>query len=123
MQILAIDSPENSDFEIRWRSLRETLKQNPNFDCFVCFESQGHELAKLIKEELKLSPMVVSFDKTPESLAAVRQGYVTSIIAQRQGLWGELVVRKLNDLMLGKQIADFEDTGTYEINTKNISVF
>ena len=121
--ISAIDAPENPDLDVRWRSLQEVLKQNPNCDCFVCFESQGHEFAKRIKVELNLNPCVVSFDKTAESLQAVKDGHVTAVLAQRQGLWGEMVVRKLNDLMLGKQIADFEDTGTYEINKGNISVF
>ena len=53
----------------------------------------------------------------------IRNDRMVSIIDQRPNLWGELVVRRLNDLMLGKTIPDFDDTGTYEINKKNISVY
>ena len=123
VKVLTIDCPETSDFNIRWRSLKEAIQQQPAFDCFACFGSRGQEFAKLMQEELHISPRIVSFDKTAESLAAVVSGDLTSVIAQRQGLWGEMVVRKLNDLMLGKEIADFEDTGTYEINQQNVAVF
>jgi hypothetical protein len=32
-------------------------------------------------------------------------------------------VRRLYDAMHGKTLKDFEDTGTYEINKRNVAVF
>jgi ABC-type sugar transport system substrate-binding protein len=67
--------------------------------------------------------IIIAFDKSDESLESIRRGHANAIIAQRQGLWGELIVRRLYDTMHGKNLKDFEDTGTYEINKRNISVF
>ena len=67
--------------------------------------------------------IIILFDKTEQSLELVRNGCANAIMAQRQGLWGELVVRRLYEAMHGTALKDFEDTGVYEINKRNISVF
>jgi len=53
----------------------------------------------------------------------IEKGYVDAIVAQRSNIWGELVVTRLNELLLNKSIPHKEDTGTFEINKKNYSIF
>jgi len=49
----------------------------------------------------------------------IEKGYVDAIVAQRSNIWGELIVTRLNELLLNKSIPHKEDTGTFEINKKN----
>lgn len=123
MRIVAIDSPNSPDVEVRWQSISKSLRQHPEIDCFVCVESMGYYFAERIRREIKRDMIIIAFDKSDESLESIRRGHANAIIAQRQGLWGELIVRRLYDTMHGKNLKDFEDTGTYEINKRNISVF
>jgi methyl-accepting chemotaxis protein len=122
MRIIGIDSPNTPDLEGRWQSVSQWLKGRPEIDCFVCVEAQGAELAERIRRQKK-NMIIIAFDKTEQSMELIRNGSVNAIIAQRQGLWGELVVRRLYDAMHGTVLKNFEDTGVYEINKRNISVF
>ena len=123
MRLVAIDSPNTSDLEVRWQSISRSLREHPEINCVACVEAQGSFFAERIRQQAKKDTVVIAFDKTKESLELVRKGYANAIIAQRQGLWGELIVRRLYDAMHGKTLKDFEDTGTYEINRRNLSVF
>jgi methyl-accepting chemotaxis protein len=123
MRIVEINSPNSANLEVRWQSIAASLKRHPEINCFVCVESAGYYFAERIRRELKREMIIIAFDKTEESLESIRKGYTNAIIAQRQGLWGELIVRRLYDAMHGKELKDFEDTGTYEINKRNLSVF
>jgi methyl-accepting chemotaxis protein len=121
--IIALDSPDTADVDVRWESLKKTISEHKDFDCYVCVEAQGYIYAKKIIDELKLQPLTLTFDKTDDSLEFIRQGFLNMIIAQRQGLWGELAVRRLYEALADIRMNDFEDTGTYEINSRNIGVF
>ncbi|MDA3899501.1 MAG: hypothetical protein PF637_03165 [Spirochaetes bacterium] len=75
-------------------------------------------------ESGRKNTVTISFDKTDESLDCIKKGYLTAAVAQRQGLWGELIIRRLYEALDSpKEISEFEDTGTYEINTRNVSTF
>jgi methyl-accepting chemotaxis protein len=89
----------------------------------VYIDSQGHYFSERIHKELKKDIVIIIFDKTKQSLETIRNGYANAIIAQRQGVWGEIIVRRLYDVMHGKTLTDIEDTGTYEINKRNLSIF
>jgi methyl-accepting chemotaxis protein len=122
MRVVGIDSPSSSDLEARWQSISRWLREHPEINCFVCVESMGSYFAEKIRRQKK-DMIVVLFDKTEQSLELIRSGSANAIMAQRQGLWGELVVRRLYEAMHGKALKDFEDTGVYEINKRNLSVF
>jgi ABC-type sugar transport system substrate-binding protein len=117
------DIPQTTDIDIRWKSIKEKLLKHPDINCYVCFDSQGYEFTKRIRDELKKNIFSVIVDKLDSSVDQVAKGYITAVLAQRQGLWGELVVRRLYEVTQGKELKDFEDTGTYEINKRNVSVF
>ncbi|NLU32520.1 MAG: substrate-binding domain-containing protein [Clostridiaceae bacterium] len=113
---------KSGDQEGRWKEFKDAIRDKREFDCFVCLDSVGSFFARKLKEELGMTPLCVVFDKTEDSRAALENGN-TYVVAQRQRLWGELVVRRLNELCSGKTIEDREDTGTYEINKSNMNVF
>jgi methyl-accepting chemotaxis protein len=122
MRIVGIDSPNTSDLDARWQSIGKWLRDHPDINCFLCVEALGANFAERVRRHRK-DMIIIAFDKTEQSLGLIRNGYANAILAQRQGLWGELVVRRLYDALHGKTLKDFEDTGVYEINKRNISVF
>lgn len=113
---------ESSGINERWQEIKKAIQYDPKFDCFVCLDSVGSFMVRKMKEELGMTPLSVVFDKTDDSRIPLETGN-TYVLAQRQRLWGELVVRRLNEVCNGKTIQDKEDTGTYEINRNNMSVF
>jgi ABC-type sugar transport system substrate-binding protein len=123
MRIVAVDSPDSPDLEIRWKAIRTLLEKYTEINCFVYVEAQGYYFAKRIRETIKRNIIIIAFDKTDQSLESIMKGEINAVLAQRQGIWGELIIHRLHDHIHGKPLKDFEDTGTYEINKRNVSVF
>jgi len=123
IKLLDVHAPGTSDPEVRWKTLKQLIENTKDIDCFFCVDFYGYRLAERIKKELGLSIITITFDKTEDAMRLIKAGQLTAILAQRQGLWGELVVRRLNEILMSKSIAPFEDTGTYVINSKNVSIF
>lgn len=123
IKLLDIEATGIVDNDGRWKAIKQILQKHGSFDCFVAFDSGGWNFVPRVKSELGISPKAVIFDKSKPAVELLKKGELTAVVAQRPGLWGELVVRRLNDLMLGNKIPELEDTGTYEINKKNVSVF
>jgi methyl-accepting chemotaxis protein len=57
-----------------------------------------------------------------EAKRMLKSGKLTAVIIQRPKIWGELAIKRLNNLTMGKEVPAFEDAGTFEINMKNFSV-
>nr|WP_242856070.1 substrate-binding domain-containing protein [Ruminiclostridium josui] len=102
-------------------ALEEVLAQNENIDCIVYVDFQGAEVLEKLVQRVNVSAKIVGFDNSEESLRLLKSGKAHSIVVQRQKIWGELAIRRLNDLTLGRQVPEFEDAGTYEINKRNFS--
>lgn len=122
VKVLSFEATEQPNVENRWQSLKKTIQENSDFNCFVCMDAMGSFFARRMKEDLGISPLCVVFDKTKESKEPMEDGYLC-VLAQRPRLWGELSVRRLHEACSGKTIPDYEDTGTYEINKNNMDVF
>jgi methyl-accepting chemotaxis protein len=122
LEFFGMEQTNHSAGDERWQEVKEILKKARPFDCFICMDSFGSYIAMKMKEELGIEPICVVFDKTEHSVKPLMDGY-TTVLAQRPRLWGELSVRRLNELCNGKTIKEKEDTGTYEINKGNMNVF
>jgi len=101
--------------------LKQLLKDNSDLDCIVYVDYQGGETLEKLTNQVKVNAKIIGFDKNDESVRMLRSGKLNSVIIQRQKIWGELAIKRLNDLTLGKKVPEFEDAGTFEINKKNIS--
>ncbi|UZQ84597.1 substrate-binding domain-containing protein [Thermoclostridium stercorarium] len=122
IELVEICETDEKDGERRWQAVKAFIQKIRNFDCFICMDASGSYIAGKIREELGITPVCVVFDKTEYSEKPVRDGY-TTVLAQRPRLWGELCVRRLNELCNGKTIKEKEDTGIYEINRNNVNIF
>lgn len=122
IEVIDIIPVEQTDSELKWQIVKNFIQKTSGFDCFVSLDASGSYYVRKMNEEMGITPICVVFDKTEDSVKPLKNGS-TSVLAQRPRLWGELSVRRLNELCNGKSIMDKEDTGTYEINKSNMSVF
>ncbi|NLX64314.1 MAG: substrate-binding domain-containing protein [Clostridiaceae bacterium] len=122
IKVLSFEVTDQPNVEERWNSIKKTIQSYPDFNCFVCMDAMGSYFARRMKEDLGITPLCVVFDKTEDSRKPMEDGYL-HVLAQRPRLWGELSIRRLHEACSGKNIPAYEDTGTYEINKSNMSIF
>ena len=109
--------PERAD------ALVELLAEHPNVDCIVYMDYQGSQIIEQVIQRTSFSGKIIGFDKTDGAMKMLKSGVITSVIVQRPKIWGELAVKRLNDLIQGKEVPAFEDAGTFEINQKNAALY
>lgn len=100
------------------------LRQEPDIDLFFAtnFGWGMHYASYLEKHPGRFKLVVVDFAKETENY--IRKGVIDCAVAQRQALWGSIPMEILADSFEGKRgKQSFQDTGTYEINIRNIDIF
>lgn len=123
IKLLEIEGSGISDVGGRWKGMKSVLQKYPGLDCLVILDCDGPLYVNKIRSELGFKSKIIVFDKTKEAIDLIKKGEIYAAIAQRPKQWGELSVKRLNELMLGRQIPSYEDTGTFEINRNNVSTF
>ncbi|MFA5570542.1 MAG: substrate-binding domain-containing protein [Sphaerochaetaceae bacterium] len=102
------------------------IQAYPDFDVFTSIDATGGPAAVAIWKSLgwtKDDHKIITFDDMEENVQGVRDGQVTSIVSQKQWLWGELIIKTLDDILDGKTVADSTDTGTVEITIANVDTY
>ena len=66
---------------------------------------------------------IVTFDDMPENLEGIRAGIVNSVVSQKQWTWGPLIIDRLLDILAGRPVPDYTDTGTVEITSANVDTY
>ncbi len=102
------------------------IQANPDFDVFTSIDATGGPVAVSIwraKGWTTKNHKIITFDDMPENLAGVKEGRVTSVITQRQWTWGPKIVSVLQDVIAGKGVVNYDDTGTIEITAKNVDTY
>ncbi len=66
---------------------------------------------------------VLTVDFTPAIADLIRSGDIKAAIAQRAFSWGSMSLEFLMDIFQGKSVINYTDTGTYEVNSNNISIY
>ncbi len=119
IQIVGFET--NNENSIRADCLKKLIAENKDADCIVYVDYQGGSVLEKITKDIDLKAKIVGFDKNDEAVRMIKSGKMHSVIIQRPRLWGELAVKRLNDLCQGKKVPEFEDAGTFELNKRNIS--
>jgi len=115
-----IGEPSNEEAE---RIISNMLKVYPNVN-LVYSTNVGWGLAYakyLEKHHSKFK--IITIDFTKEIAKHMKNGNIEVAIAQRPFAWGTTTLELLADVFEGKKINDYKDTGTYEVNKKNIKIF
>ena len=66
---------------------------------------------------------VLCVDFGPEIADLIKSGNIKAAISQRNFSWGTTALELLEDVFQGKQVIKYTDTGTYEVNANNISIY
>lgn len=98
----------------------------PDFDSFTSIDATGGPVAVSIwrsKGWTKDDHKIITFDDMPENLDGIREGIVNSVITQRQWTWGPKIVDRLLDVIEGRPVVNYDDTGTVEITIDNVDTY
>lgn len=66
---------------------------------------------------------VLTVDFTKAIAELIRSNNIKAAIAQRAFSWGTMSLEFLVDIFQGKSVIKYTDTGTYEVNSNNISIY
>ena len=113
---------DNGDVPPRIEAIKQALQNDSHIDCIVYFDYFGAEIMENVLQMVPYSGKIVGFDKNDGGIRLLKAGKLHSMIIQRPKIWGELAIKRLNDLSLGKTVPTFEDAGTFEINKKNVNM-
>ncbi len=110
------------DYNLTLKVIEEQIADHPDFDSFTSIDATGGPAAVAIwkaKGWKGDSHKIITFDDMPENLAGIRAGIVNSVVSQKQWTWGTLIIDRLLDIIDGKPVPDYYDTGTVEITIDN----
>ncbi len=113
---------DNGDVPPRVEAVKQALQKDPQIDCIVYFDYFGAEIMENVLQMVPYRGKIVGFDKNDAGIRLLKADKLQSMIIQRPKIWGELAIKRLNDLSLGKTVPAFEDAGTFEINKKNVNM-
>ncbi|SFM24480.1 ribose transport system substrate-binding protein [Gracilibacillus orientalis] len=97
--------------------IEELVDHHPDFDGFVGIDSLAGPAAITVWKAHGFDKTAVTFDNLPIILEGVKNGQITSTISQNQGKWGELIVKRLFELINGETVNEREYTETVEVDT------
>jgi ribose transport system substrate-binding protein len=106
--------------------IEEQVRRFPDFDSFTSIDATGGPAAVAIWKAKGWKGgrhKIVTFDDMPDNLAGIRAGIVNSVISQKQWTWGPLIIDRLLDLLAGRPVPDYYDTGTVEITLRNVDTY
>ena len=99
------------------------IQANPDFSAFTSIDATGGPVAVSIwrsKNWKDDKHKIITFDDMPENLQGIREGMVTAVVSQRQWTWGTKIVDRLLDVIEGRAVQNYDDTGTVEITADNV---
>ena len=101
-------------------NIEDMVNAHPEFDALIGIDAAAGPAVVTAWKAKGLTQPVIVFDDTDDILKGVRDGQITVTLAQSQYLWGETIVKELNDACDGKEVPAFFDAGTREVNKDNI---
>lgn len=110
--------------EAQLTKLLETLKkEHPNVKTFYCTNGAwGMALGEYIGKH-HLDYEIITTDLRADIAELIKKGYIKSAIAQRPFTWVTMALEMLTDVFNNKPVVKYTDTGTYEVNKSNISIY
>lgn len=124
---LKITNIESSDSYLLQAELvaKKILTDNSNIRAIFCTSSQdGIGAAKVIKSMGLVGKVkIVAFDALPETLALIKEGIISSTIAQNPYAMGWEAVNTVLSIIEGEEVKEFKLIDVLIINDENIDEF
>jgi ribose transport system substrate-binding protein len=122
MEIVDIRSSEGVPAQTH-RNIEAMIEEHPDFDALIGTDSLAGPAAVMIWKAKGLDEIVITFDNMPENLAGIENGQITSVISQKQFIWGNEILKYLIRASEGEEIPLTVNTGTVEITKDNVHEF
>ena len=110
--------------EAQLSKMFETLKkEHPGAKTFYCTNGAwGVALGEYVgKHHLDFD--VITTDLRADVAALIKKGRIKAAISQRPFTWVTMALEILTDVFNNKPVVKYTDTGTYEVNKSNISIY
>lgn len=123
IEVVEVLVPANPSEQEALVIIEDMLRKYPQTDLFFStnIDWATYYLAYFKRHGKKQKLVTIDFVKSLER--DVRSGQIDSSISQRPFVWGEKAIKALSDATAGKDVESYADTGTFEINNKNLDVF
>ncbi|KAB8126372.1 sugar ABC transporter substrate-binding protein [Gracilibacillus oryzae] len=99
------------------KNIEQLVDNYPDFKGFVGIDSLAGPAAVTVWKAHGLDKTAVTFDNLPIVMEGIENGQITSTISQNQNKWGDLLVRRLLEIVNGEKIKEKEYTETIEIES------
>ncbi len=125
IRIVSLQSGEGNP-DSTTKVIERQIREHPDFDSFTSIDATGGPAAVSIWKAMGWKGSkhkIVTFDDMPENLSGIRSGIIAAVISQREWTWGTLIIDRLLDIVEGKGVPEYTDTGTVEITFANIDSY
>jgi ribose transport system substrate-binding protein len=102
------------------------VEANPQFSAIVGIDANtGPAFINVWKQKgwTGKDHKIIVFDDVPDNIQGMKDGYVKSIVSQREKVWAKDSLDLLNAILDGKEVPDYTDTGSVEITMDNVSTY
>ncbi len=123
MKVIRKAEQDDTDIEKSRRNIAQLLDSHSDLDLFYVVTADAAEIAMDMWKQRKLNAKIIVLSKNSKIMQGIREGVVSSQIAQRNALWGEMAVLYIHRMLRGEDVPPYENTGMYEINASNLPVF
>jgi ABC-type sugar transport system substrate-binding protein len=123
MKVIKKTEQDDTDIEKSRCIITQLLDTCADFDLIYIVTADAGEIAMDIWKQRRLSQKIIVLSKNSKVMQGIREGVISSQIAQRNALWGEMAVLYISRMLRGEEIPPYENTGMYEINASNLAVF
>jgi methyl-accepting chemotaxis protein/ABC-type sugar transport system substrate-binding protein len=105
------------------KSIQKIMQEHPSVDLIYSTNvGWGLNYARYL-EKHKADFKVLTVDFTKDVANYMKRGYISTAVAQRPFAWGSVTLEILSDVFGGNKVERDVDTGTYEVNPKNLQIF
>jgi len=122
---LVAEQPANSERALAMTVMENILQANPDLDAvFACSTLMAMGALEAVEAAGKLDQVkVIGFDSQQESLEAIKEGRLDSLVAQNSFNMGYLGVKAAVDYLNGKKVSNRIDTGTELVTKDNVDKY
>lgn len=115
--------PSNPTEEEIKKLMQSIKKEHPNVRLvYATNVDWGIAYGEYVKKNL-FDMIVLTVDLTKDISELIKSGHIKAAIAQRAFSWGSMSLDFLVDIFNGKTVTKYVDTGTYEVNSKNLEIY
>jgi methyl-accepting chemotaxis protein len=123
IEIVCKEEQKDTDTNTTKAIIESAIKKHPEFDLLYLVNSDAAVVAAGIWQSKGLKQKIVALSAGSDLTNLVKKGIISSQISQRNTLWGEIAVNKMQEMFTGNKISNYEDTGMYEVNQGNYRIF